>query len=446
MSKINFSTIDSPEIINLKPTDISPLMSSCEIKVLYLGENRNHSYISKDVALEMAKSIRGCPIVGYYKKDKEDFADHGDKITIDDEGIHFDCMTKPYGFVAPDAKVWFQKYAEENAFGETIEREYLVTNGFVWTEQFPETKTALEEGRPHSMEIDENSLNGNWQTNAAGMDFYIITDALFSKLCILGEDVEPCFEGSEIHKTYSLDDKTAIFANEDFKNTLYSMMKDLKQYMLKKGGELMDSEKKEQVNLEDFSKQDSIEAPVVTEFKEEDSKEEKSKEESSEKEEKKEESSQKEEKSKEEEKKKEDSFKKEEKSKEKNCSLIKEKYEKLERQYSDLQNQFSLLEKENQDLKEFKLQIENEKKDKLIESFYMLSDEDKKDVIENKSKYSLDDIEAKLSIICFRNKVSFSKEDEKVEDNPITTFEVQELDSDVPAFVKALRKTKNKNL
>ena len=41
-------------------------------------------------------------------------------------------------------------------------------------------------------------------------------------------------------------------------------------------------------------------------------------------------------------------------------------------QYSDLQNQFSLLEKENQDLKEFKLQIENEKKDKLIESFNML--------------------------------------------------------------------------
>ena len=439
MSKINFSTIDSPEIINLKPTDISPLMSSCEIKVLYLGENRNHSYISKDVALEMAKSIRGCPIVGYYKKDKEDFADHGDKITIDDEGIHFDCMTKPYGFVAPDAEVWFQKYSEENAFGETIEREYLVTNGFVWTEQFPETKTALEEGRPHSMEIDENSLNGSWQTNAAGMDFYIITDALFSKLCILGEDVEPCFEGSEIHKTYSLDDKTAIFANEDFKNTLYSMMKDLKQYMLKKGGELMDSEKKEQVNLEDFSKQDSIEAPVVTEFKKEDSKEEKSKEESSEKEEKKEENSEKEEK-------KEDSSKKEEKSKEKDYSLIKEEYEKLEKQYSDLQNQFSLLEKENQDLKEFKLQIENEKKDKLIESFYMLSDEDKKDVIENKSKYSLDDIEAKLSIICFRNKVSFSKEDEKVEDNPITTFEVQELDSDVPAFVKALRKTKNKNL
>lgn len=441
MSKINFSTIDSPEIINLKPTDISPLMSSCEIKVLYLGENRNHSYISKDVALEMAKSIRGCPIVGYYKKEKEDFADHGEKITIDDEGIHFDCMTKPYGFVAPDAEVWFQKYTEENAFGETIEREYLVTNGFVWTEQFPEAKAALEEGRPHSMEIDENTLNGSWQTNAAGMDFYIITDALFSKLCILGEDVEPCFEGSEIHKTYSLEDKAVIFANEDFKNTLYSMMKDLKQYMLKKGGELMDSEKKEQNNLEDFSKQDSIEDPVVTEFKKEDDE----KEDSSKKEEKSKETEtkEKEEKPKEKE---EDSSKKEEKSKEKDYSLIKEEYEKLKGQYSDLQNQFTILEKENQDLIDFKLQIENEKKDKLIESFYMLSDEDKKDVIENKSKYSLDDIEAKLSIICFRNKVSFSKEEDKKENNPITTFELQEPDSDVPAFVKALRKTKNKNL
>ena len=37
----------------------------------------------------------------------------------------------------------------------------------------------------------------------------------------------------------------------------------------------------------------------------------------------------------------------------------------------------------------------------------MLSDEDKKDVIENKSKYSLDDIEAKLSVICVRKKVNF---------------------------------------
>jgi hypothetical protein len=64
----SIATIEGPEFLNLTPTDISPLINKCEIKVLYLGENRNGSYISKDVASEMAKSLRGCPIVGYFKQ------------------------------------------------------------------------------------------------------------------------------------------------------------------------------------------------------------------------------------------------------------------------------------------------------------------------------------------------------------------------------------------
>ena len=101
----SIATISSPEFINLQPLDINPLMSSCEIKVLYVGENRNRSYISKEVATEMAKTLRGAPIVGYYKDSKQDFVDHGEQVVFDDEGIHFNCLTKPYGFVAPDAKV-----------------------------------------------------------------------------------------------------------------------------------------------------------------------------------------------------------------------------------------------------------------------------------------------------------------------------------------------------
>ena len=54
----------------------------------------------------------------------------------------------------------------------------------------------------------------------------------------------------------------------------------------------------------------------------------------------------------------------------------------------------------------FKNAAEDKDKDALIAKFYMLSDEDKKDVIENKSKYSLDDIEAKLSVICVEKKVN----------------------------------------
>ena len=81
----SIATIDSPEFINLQPLDINPLMSSCEIKVLYLGENRNHSYISKDVATDMAKSLRGAPIVGYYRQETEDFGDHGERVIFEND-------------------------------------------------------------------------------------------------------------------------------------------------------------------------------------------------------------------------------------------------------------------------------------------------------------------------------------------------------------------------
>ena len=43
----SIATINAPEFINLEPLDINPMMSKCEIKVFYLGKNRNGSFISK---------------------------------------------------------------------------------------------------------------------------------------------------------------------------------------------------------------------------------------------------------------------------------------------------------------------------------------------------------------------------------------------------------------
>jgi len=66
----------------------------------------------------------------------------------------------------------------------------------------------------------------------------------------------------------------------------------------------------------------------------------------------------------------------------------------------------------------------------------MLSDEDKKEVIDNIDTYSLDDIEAKLSIICVRNKVNFNLDEDK-KDNKPTTFNLTDTDdSSTPAWVK----------
>ena len=435
------ATIHSPEFINLKPLDINPLMSSCEIKVLYIGENRNRSYISKEVATEMAKTLRGAPIVGYYREDKGDFADHGDRVIIDDEGIRFERMTKPYGFVSPDAKVWFQKFEEVDDFGNVIIREYLMTTGFLWTGQFEEARQALEgDGQPQSMELDEKTLNGEWSKSIKRyMELFIINDAIFSKLCILGEDVEPCFEGSSVKAP----EVSASFTKVDneFKNTLYSMMQQL-QYALKGGQEEMQDITEAKISAEEQVKVDEINtaeienptedtssASVETEFikKEDEEKPAEEKKDEAPADDKKDEKP---------------AEDKKEKDNQKKFSL--EDYEKLSTKYSELESKYTALEEMCEELTKFKNQVEDDKKDALIKSFCMLSDEDKKDVIENKSKYSLDDIEAKLSVICVRKKVNFNLEEESEETAQVaTTYNLHDAEESVPGWISALRNTKN---
>ena len=547
----SLATIESPEFINLQPLEINPLMSSCEIKVLYLGENRNHSYITKEVATDMAKTLRGAPIVGYFKEEVGDFRDHGDRVIMDEEGIKFECMTKPYGFVAPDAKVWFQKFEDTDEFGNVETREYLMTTGYLWTGQYEEAKLAVEEGRPQSMELDVETLDGHWSTNhKTGMDFFIINDAIFSKLCILGDDVEPCFEGAsvtapEVSTTFSKMD-------DNFKNTLYTMMQDLKFAL--EGGKNMDmeqnvvteevveetavesneevvesveteetpatefdslardvtpvveeipvveettvveeteevieetveeeiTEEETEVEAEEITEEvveeeiveevseEIIEEPVIEEeiLENNDNSEQsisveneeyveatqssqenfaKSNDEEKENDEDKDEESNEDESdtdaddNKDDEEDKED-YKKDEEEKSK-CSL-EDKYSALQAEYEELSSKYEAL-------VEFKNQVENEKKDALINSFYMLSDEDKAEVIENKANYSLDDIEAKLSVICVRKKVNFdlddtSKNDNTVEEENVMTYSLSNNDmSSTPAWITALKNTRD---
>lgn len=123
----------------------------------------------------------------------------------------------------------------------------------------------------------------------------------------------------------------------------------------------------------------------------------------------------------------------------------KKKYSLLEQQYNELSTQYEQLKAENEKLVEFKNQVENEKKDALIDEFYMLSDEDKKDIIENKTNYSLDEIKAKLAVICFEKKVNFNSENSdkidtnKEEEEKIITYTYSEDESNLPDWVRAVK-------
>ena len=439
------------EMINISP--INPLISKCQIKVCYVSDkpNRNGSIITKEVARDMANSLPGSPIVGYFNENSGDFEEHNRSIEISQGKFKIKDTTKPYGFVDLGAKCWFQKFQEGN-----VEREYLMTEGYLWTGQYPECERVLTHGNNQSMELDEKNINAHWAKDENGEpQFFIINEAIISKLCILGEDYEPCFEGAQITKVqFSFDD--------GFKEKLFSMMNELKE-LLNEGGVSMD---KELLTSEDVieENQDSNFAVKTDEEKKDDKKDDdkeekcpkcgkpKSECECDDEDKKKFAVNNPEDK---EDKKDEDKCPecgkpksectckkdKEDKKEKYNLNEIPE-YVELFENYNTLQSQYSALETEVTELREFKVAAERKDKEAMIAGFYMLSDEDKKDVLDNIDTYSLEDIEAKLSIICVRNKVSFDLDDNKEEKKEVVTYSMNDQlndDSNVPAFVKAMR-------
>ena len=526
------------EFINITP--VNPLISKCQIKVCYVGDtpNRNGSIITKEVARQMANSLPGSPIVGYYNDATGDFEEHNRVIDISNGQFKIQDTTKPYGFVDLGARAWFQKFNDDG-----VEHEYLMTEGYIWTGQYPECQRIIDQGNNQSMELDEKTLNATWTKDDNGKPkFFIINEAIISKLCILGEECEPCFEGSQITKF-------SLTFDEDFKQKLFSMMNDLKE-LIKEGGTKVFSRYAVEIGdnlwnslwnyiLEKYPDADNTYSSVYaiegvyeenpqkfavlqnradnkyyrlnfslnetdgfvpadalievtesyipaaepqfsleavktyeTEYaskkkaEEEDKNNKDNKSNSDNKSEGKDSDSDDSEDGKDKKPigKKDDLDGKgnnsdddgnkddEDKKKKKKYSLedvteyqeLKTEYEELKSKYAALETEKNSLIEEIEPLRKFKLASEKKDKEAMIAQFYMLSDDDKKDVIDNIDKYSVDDIEAKLSVICVRNKVSFDL-DENKETKP-TTYNLnngEDDDESIPAWVKAALKYEN---
>ena len=494
------------EVISMEPSEFSPLISKCQIKVCWVGNegNRNDSLITKEVAKEVAPSLRGSAIVGYYNEEKGDFEQHNKLLEVRDNKLIIKETTRPYGFVDLNAKVWFQWFLDDDG----VQREYMVTEGWLWTGQYPECKRVITRGNGQSMELDKDLTKGSWTFfNNSNNKLFIINEAVISKLCILGEDVEPCFEGANITNTQ-------FSFNPDFAQELYSLMKDIKEILSKGGiqpmynvyaveigdkvwnniysylvakypveekpftsqysieGVYEDGEQKfftvaaednkylrfnfnfgenefsveDPIELgEDFKPQETLQFDVdavnqfITNFvAENQGKKEQEKQDEIEE------------------------PMKEEKPAEEPEEVPAPAYSldeipeyqdalariaQLEQDYSvkveevtNLNNTINSLNEELTSLREFKNSADRKEKQAMIDGFYMLSEEDKKDVVEHIDEYSLDDIESRLSIICVRNRVSFAREDEKSALGP-TTYSFEEQVDTTPDWIKAVLNT-----
>ena len=410
-------------------TSINPLISKCKIKVCYVGDepNRNRSIITEDVARRIAQSLPGSPIVGYFNEEKDDFEEHNRYFQFKNGKFSMRTNTRPYGFVDTTARVWFEEYLDD--YSDV--RKYMVTEGYIWTGQYPESKAILENsGRPQSLQFEENNyLDAFWTKDGNGNNqFFIVNEAVIENLCVLGKDVEPCFEGSSV---------TQFSLEQDFKDTMYNLMTEMKNIL--EGGLAMAEEKI--VNQEETVVEDVVVEETVVENPEETVVEEvvdnpvtdysKNKDDD---EEEKDTDVKEEEDTKEEDKKDEE----EDEDKKKTSYSLEEipEYVSLKSEFDALQTSYSSLESTVNELKAYKEGIEKKEKEALIKSFYMLSDEDKEDVVENISTYSYDEIKSKLSVICVDKRVSFDKEEvNETEDktNSVLTYNLDDADSQNPS-------------
>ena len=244
------------------------------------------------------------------------------------------------------------------------------------------------------MELEENSLDGHWTKDEKGCpQFFIINEAIISKLCVLGEDIEPCFEGATIGKVqFTLD--------ADFKQKLYELMNEVKN---NEGG--ITSVEKELNKNDDVTTEEieTVEEPVEASATD---------------------------------------------------SVVKEEVETpsnddamyaLQKNFDELKTKFDALQIAYDSLEAFKANIDKKEKQEMIDRFYMLTDEQKKNVVDNIDKYSVQDIEKELAVICFRNGINFAPEEETKDESHSNTFSLDSATNDdesIPEWLKVALATK----
>lgn len=276
-----------------------------------------------------------------------------------------------------------------------------MTEGYLWTGQYPEARRIIEKGNNQSMELDDTLTTGYWSENTnANFDFFIINEAVISKLCILGEDIEPCFEGANItNLKFSFGD--------DFTHQMSEMMNQMKE-IIKGDGTMTtddivitpDPVEGQEPNVPGDAGVDlpaegdtslTYNLEEIPEYVE-----------------------------------------------------LSQKYSDLETEYNTLKASFESLEAENNTLNEFKLQAERKDKEEMIARFNMLTDEQKSEVVEHIDSYSVQEIEEKLSVIAFRSQQFAKVEPDNQDDKPgVTSYNLNPDNQSGPSWLNAVRAVAN---
>lgn len=203
---MNFNTFQVSIYGNLTPFEKNPLLSLARVRIFYKGLNRNRTFITDEFAETLIKSLPYTPVSGIW--DENDFTDHGESR---EEG-------RIYGLVPEIPNGAWEPHLDEDG----VEREYYCCDVVLFTTRYADAAKIV--GKPQSMELYRPSIKGEWVIEH-GVKCYKYTEGCFIGLQVLGDDVEPCFEGAAFY-TYA--------------NSLKQMINILEKYSLNGGKEVME--------------------------------------------------------------------------------------------------------------------------------------------------------------------------------------------------------------
>ena len=380
VKKLKYDLESAIEVIGSDDAVFAP----ANILIGYCGDNRNYSNISEEVY--MNARIKNIPVVANFISDKNDFGGHDVKIIHTEDGIDFYAATVPFGLVPESAKQWF---TEEMVDGEM--KKCYWTECLLWKRQYGFEKIAQAKRINHSMEISASEYTER-------DDGIIQIDKMdFEALCLLGSDVEPCFENSRLELGYALDSEIA------------EMMEQYKQYCLSNEGvNKMDNENKFTEN-EQVNEPENVVEPEQTVEPETSA---------------------------------ENEFNQTENESE-NTENVENEGTQTETQvdpetesvdyelkYNELVSQFDALNEEVESLRKFKADIEAEIRAKeeaeVFAKFEKLSEiEEFTKLKETSSEYTIETLEEKCFAIAGKHGINlFAKETENTETEPVTKFSV----------------------
>lgn len=185
--------------------DLQPyndVLSSARCRIFYKYGNRNGSYITDEFAEKLLSSIAYTPVKGIYDAVEDDYTDHGKKRYLG----------RIYGIVPKDYNLAWEEHEDEDG----VVRTYACVDVLLFTGLYEEAKEIPNKSQ--SMELYAESIKGNFQY-IEGKRYFVYSDGHFLGLQVLGENVEPCFEGAGF---FSLRDSLKDLAEQIEKYELQS--------------------------------------------------------------------------------------------------------------------------------------------------------------------------------------------------------------------------------